>query len=62
VIELGGPHSRELLRFCNARAALAHYNELLIRRRDVRITLRHQGTTLASAGPVRSDRRSSTKA
>jgi hypothetical protein len=54
VIELEGPHSRELLRFGSACAAGARYNDLLIQRRDMRITLRHQGSILASAGPVRS--------
>jgi hypothetical protein len=53
VIELEGPHSRELLSFSNAHAARARYNELLIQRRDVRITLRDQGSILASACPVR---------
>ena len=53
VIELEGPHGRELLRFSNARAALARYNELLIQRRDVSITLRWHDRILASAGPVR---------
>ena len=37
VIELEGPHGRELL----------------IQRRDVSITLRRHDTVLASAGPVR---------
>jgi hypothetical protein len=53
VIEMEGPHSRELLTSSNARAARARYNELLILRRDVRITLRHQGSILASACAVR---------
>jgi hypothetical protein len=53
VIELEGPHIREVLRFTSARAAHARYNELLIQRRDVRITLRQQDSILASACAVR---------
>jgi hypothetical protein len=52
VIVLEGPQGRERLRFCSARAARTRYNDLLIQRRDVRITLRHHGNVLASAGPV----------
>jgi hypothetical protein len=51
VIELEGPHGRELLRFGTARAARARYNELLIRRRDVRIT--PVGMTASWRAPAR---------
>jgi hypothetical protein len=56
VIELEGPQGRERLKFSSARAARARYNDLLVQRRDVRVTLRTKDAILASAGPVRSDR------
>jgi len=53
VIELEGPSCHKVLRFTSARAARARYNDLLIQRRDVRITLRWRDGILASACPVR---------